>query len=74
MKGAGSGDRFVALLLLGALLFSPPLLEIFRVPELVFGVPALFLYLFAAWGLLIAVLVLVSRRAEDGEAPGEPPG
>jgi hypothetical protein len=67
------GDRFIALLLLGVLAFSPALVSIFSLPRLVFGVPALYLYLFGAWAALIALLALVSRRAaadERGDRPG----
>jgi hypothetical protein len=69
MREHGSGDRFVALLLLGALAFSPPLLSIFSVPRILFGIPILYLYLFAAWGGLILLLARISRRAAT---PGRP--
>jgi hypothetical protein len=73
VKSASTDDQFVALLLLAALAFSPPLLAIFGVPELVFGVPVLFLYLFGAWAALIGLLAFVSGRAEETEPPGEKP-
>jgi hypothetical protein len=69
MRQPGSSDRFVALLLLGVLAFSPPLLSIFSVRELVFGIPILYLYLFVAWGVLIALLARISLRAAAPERP-----
>jgi hypothetical protein len=69
MKEPGSGDRFVALLLLGALAFSPPLLSIFSARALVLGIPVLYLYLFAAWAVLIVLLARISRRAATAERP-----
>ncbi len=54
-------ERLVALFLLGVLLLNPPLLTIFDEPVLVAGVPALYLYLFAAWALLIVLLALVAE-------------
>jgi hypothetical protein len=45
-----------------------PVLSIPNRLVLVAGVPALVLYLFAVWGLIVAVLVWTARRAgaEDG--------
>ena len=42
-------ELLVALFLLGALLFAPPLLIIFNQAARVFGVPTLYLYLFTVW-------------------------
>ena len=56
-------------LLFGALLVWP-LLTIANRPVLIWGVPALVLYLFAVWAAIVAVLVAaaVCRRAlEDDE-------
>jgi hypothetical protein len=69
MKEPDAGDRFVALLLLGVLAFSPPLLSIFSVRTLVLGIPLLYLYLFAAWAVLIVLLAWISRRARTSEPP-----
>lgn len=56
-------QRPVAVFLLGALLFSWPLLALFDVPASVAGVPLLYAYLFAAWAGLIVVIALVGGRA-----------
>jgi hypothetical protein len=56
-------------LLFGALLLWP-LLTIANNPVLIWGVPALVLYLFAVWAAIVAVLIAaaVRRRAlEDDE-------
>jgi hypothetical protein len=56
-------------LLFGALLVWP-LLTIANRPVLIWGVPALVLYLFAVWAVIVAVLIAaaVRRRAlEDNE-------
>jgi hypothetical protein len=56
-------------LLFGALLLWP-LLTIANRPVLIWGVPALVLYLFAVWAAIVAVLIAaaVRRRAlEDNE-------
>lgn len=55
------GDRLIALFLLAALAFSPPFLTIVVDGPAHLGVPALVLYLFAAWAVLIGLLALAGR-------------
>jgi hypothetical protein len=64
-------ERLVALFLFGVLLFTPPFLGIFNRPDRIFGIPILYLYLFAAWTLLI---VLVMLALESSDADEEPTG
>lgn len=56
------GARLVGLFLLGCLLFNYPLLALFNVPGTFFGVPVVYVYLFAAWLLLIALVAAVVER------------
>ena len=51
-------DRLVVVALLGLLLFMPPMMTIFAHDGTVCGIPLLFLYLFAAWGLVVGLLAL----------------
>ena len=51
-------ERSLGLFALGLLIFSPALLSIFGQDQLVAGVPLLFLYLFAAWAGLIALMAI----------------
>jgi hypothetical protein len=55
-------QRFVALCMLGMLLFNFPILALFNVPATLFGVPALYAYIFIAWAALIALMALVAER------------
>jgi len=55
------GQRFVALCMLGMLLFNFPILTLFNVPGALFGVPVLYSYLFIAWGALIALMAFVAE-------------
>jgi hypothetical protein len=74
-------ELLVALFVLGAALLAPPLLIIFNNATRILGVPTLYLYLFAVWGALIAlVAAAVERRdsADDladtaAETPGKEP-
>lgn len=56
------GQRLAALFALGNLLFNYPLLALFNQPDMVLGIPLLFLYVFAAWGLLIGLLALAVEQ------------
>ncbi|MBI3453052.1 MAG: hypothetical protein HY057_09575 [Rhodospirillales bacterium] len=73
MGNSQIGDRLIALFLLGVFAFSPPLLAIFSVEARVFGIPLLFVYLFAAWGGLIGLLALAMGRRGRDDGDAEPP-
>ncbi|MCZ7562888.1 MAG: hypothetical protein M5U08_02965 [Burkholderiales bacterium] len=64
MKGyeRRTGQRLVALGLLGALAFNYPILGLFNRAVAVLGIPLLYAYIFAAWALLIAAMALVVER------------
>ena len=55
------GQRFVALCMLGILLFNYPVLALFNVSGVVLGVPVLYAYIFIAWAALIALMALVAE-------------
>ena len=54
-------QRFVALCMLGLVLFNFPVLALFNVPGTVLGVPVLYVYIFAAWAALIALMAAVAE-------------
>jgi hypothetical protein len=65
-----SGEWSVLLFVVGLLVFNPPVLSIFSVPKLLFGVPVLYLYIFAAWAGVIALLAWnVSRLTGPEDEP-----
>ena len=60
------GQRFVALCMLGILLFNYPVLALFNVPGFLFGIPVLYAYIFMAWAALIALMAMVAEsRGRD---------
>lgn len=61
------GQRLVALAMLGCLVFNYPILELFNRPGTVFGIPALYAFIFAAWCLLIALMALVVESKDRTE-------
>jgi hypothetical protein len=63
-------QRLVAIFLLGVALFLPPLLLVFNRPAMLLGIPVLYLYLFVAWAVLIALGGFAVRRLDwGGSAP-----
>ncbi|HEY5293762.1 MAG TPA: hypothetical protein VIJ43_15765 [Burkholderiales bacterium] len=56
-------QRFVALCMLGMLLFNFPILTLFNVPGALFGVPVLYAYLFIAWVALIALMAYLAESS-----------
>lgn len=66
-------ERLIFLFLLGVVLFNPPMLSIFNLPDYLFGIPRLYVYIFACWGALLLVLAVVIERSGDG-AEGEEAG
>jgi hypothetical protein len=55
------GPRFVALCMLGLLLFNYPILALFNVPGTLFGIPLLYAYIFIGWAALIAMMAFVAE-------------
>jgi hypothetical protein len=55
------GQRFMALCMLGTLLFNYPILTLFNVSGTLFGVPVLYAYIFIAWGALIVLMALLAE-------------
>ena len=62
MSDIGSrSERFVALCMLGIVLFNYPVLALFNVSGVLFGVPVLYAYVFIAWAALIALMALIAE-------------
>jgi hypothetical protein len=59
------GQRLIALFLLGLLLFDYPLFALFAGPAHVLGIPLVHLYVFFAWGLVIALMAFVVERRRE---------
>jgi len=54
-----TGQRLLALFLLGCLLLNFPVLSLFSTDGMMWGIPLLYVYIFLAWGILIALMALV---------------
>ena len=64
-------EFLIALFVLGVLLLTPPLLVVFNQATRLFGVPVLYLYLFAVWATLIALVAFSVEREADGRGEAE---
>jgi hypothetical protein len=71
MRDDGTGERSLALFLLGLAAFTPPLLKIFSTDAVWLGAPVLYLYVFGAWAGLIALMGVSAARG--GERPPPTP-
>jgi hypothetical protein len=65
MRTSLKGQRLAALFLLGFLLLNYPLVSLFAGTAQIFGVPLLFIYVFVAWALVIALLALVVEHSSE---------
>jgi hypothetical protein len=63
-KRGAVNQRLVALFILGCVLFNYPLLSLFNVPTTLFGIPVLYVYVFAAWAALIGLLAWIMERRD----------
>ena len=53
--------RLVGVFLLGIILFNYPVLSLFNLSYLVFGIPLLYLYMFFAWAVTIGLIAWVTK-------------
>lgn len=67
---ARKNKRLVGLFLLGWAIFNYPLLSLFNLKVMIFGVPLLFFYVFIGWTLLILLAAIVTRTRPN--PPSEP--
>ncbi len=62
IKATLTGQRLVALFLLGWVLVNYPILSAFDSARMWFGIPVLYLYVFGLWAALIVMMALVIER------------
>ena len=60
-----TGQRLVAIFLLGCILLNYPLLFLFNRGSALSGIPLLYAYIFLAWGGLIALMAWVIEHRRD---------
>ncbi len=55
-------ERAIALFILGGLVMNFPIMSLFSVDGFLFGIPALYIYVFSAWLLLIVLAAALVTR------------
>jgi peptidoglycan/LPS O-acetylase OafA/YrhL len=60
-----TGQRLIALFLLGSLMFNYPLFSLFAGTTHVIGIPLLYVYVFFVWALLIGAMALTLEHRSD---------
>lgn len=74
--GKMRNKRLVSLCLLGYALLNFPLLSLFDVSRLVWGIPLLYGYIFTVWALLILLVGIAAdarpKAREDHDLPPAP--
>jgi hypothetical protein len=54
--------KIIGVFLLFIALFNFPILGLFNKPSRLFGIPLLFVYIFAAWALLVFILYRIIEK------------
>jgi hypothetical protein len=54
--------RLIGIYILGCVLMSYPVMTIFNVEIMLFGIPLLYLYIFVSWLAIVLLLFLVSWK------------
>ncbi len=54
-----TGQRLVAICLIGLLILNYPLLSIFSTKGFIWGIPLLYVYLFVSWAALIGAMAFI---------------
>lgn len=65
-----SGQRLVAVFLVGLVLFNYPMVSLFDRAASLFGLPLLVVYLFSVWLGLILLMAWVIERQSERNVPG----
>lgn len=64
-RSSVTGQRLVAVFLLGCVLLNYPILFLFNRRDSIFGIPLLYIYIFSAWALLIGLMAFVIERRRN---------
>ncbi|MCP3952981.1 MAG: hypothetical protein GY697_12310 [Desulfobacterales bacterium] len=53
--------QLVGVFFLGCILFNYPIIALFNIDAFVMGLPLFYIYLFAAWAMLIFLILLITE-------------
>jgi len=69
-------ESWIILFILGIIMMNFPFLHIFNKPDLIFGLPLMFLYLFIGWAVSIFIVylyTLANENVDHGQHENHPP-
>lgn len=66
------GRRLVGVFLLGFVLLNYPILSLFNLEKLLFGIPLLYCYMFFVWSALIGLIVFITSLPDKSNTPNRP--
>ncbi|MGD8948121.1 MAG: hypothetical protein PVI62_15760 [Desulfobacterales bacterium] len=59
-RDENKNKRLVGLFLIAWVVFNFPILSLFNLDRMIFGIPLLYVYIFGAWALLIVLMALIT--------------
>jgi len=59
-RDENKNKRLVGLFLLAWIVFNFPILSLFNLDGMIFGIPLLYVYIFGAWALFIVLMALIT--------------
>lgn len=65
MKDTLKSQYLWAVFFLGLFLMNYPVLSIYNIPQIIFGIPLLYLMVFGFWLLLILITYLIIRKTNN---------
>ena len=60
-------ESWIILFILGVLMMNFPFLQIFNKPDLILGLPLMFIYLFIGWAISIIIVYLFTLANENSD-------
>ena len=66
-------ERLIVVLVIGTIALNYPLLSLFSKVRLLFGIPVLYLYIFAIWSVFIACVALILEKKASSSSMASPP-
>jgi hypothetical protein len=59
-RDENKNKRLVGLFLIAWVVFNFPILSLFNLDRMIFGIPLLYVYIFGVWTLLIVLMALIT--------------
>jgi len=71
-RSRATSEVSIVTFLFAVLVLNPPVLSLFSIDVFFFGIPLLYLYLFAVWSVMIMLIAWIAIGGERGTPKTEP--